>query len=222
MMSNYIEFLYDHGSAIDRAREVWDAGSDDSVLDVSVPPSYPDDEFLAGKEFFVSVDYRDVYGNLRPNDPNDGDHTDFAPAVPCLELLLAHEELTWDGFPVVEEVTGMLQLVKAVYRATDTPPAYVYGLSYGHSEVIRRGARELPITEADLAENRICGPSWLMLFPPALVETYGREVLLNAPVWHAEELDDGAILLVVVENPAELGTPDLDEVAEYFHLPTYE
>lgn len=216
-MSIYVEFLYEAGSAIDRAREVWDAGSEGSALGVSVPPSYPDDEFPDGDEFFVSVDHRDVYGNLRSFGPDDDDPTDIAPAVPCLELLLPDEELTWDGFPVAEEVEGMLKLVKAVYRATETPPKYVYGIHPGHADMIRRGDREHPATKDDLAANRIRGPSWLMLFSPPMVETYGREFLLDAPVWRAEELD-GAVLLVVVENPMELGTPDLEAVADYFGL----
>lgn len=216
-MSNVIrvEFLYEGESATDAARDVWNAASNRGSFAVFSPSG---DEFPAGDQFEVSVDHDDgaTYGDLRPISPaNDGDN-DAAPVVPHIELLLTAEELRWDDYPVAEEVEGMLELVKTLYRATDAIPEYVYGLAPGHDDMIRRGDRELPVTEADLEANRIRGPSWLMLFPPAMVETYGREFLLDAPVWRAEELDDGAVLLVAEENPMELAT--LDPLADYFGL----
>lgn len=38
-----------------------------------------------------------------------------------------------------------------------------------------------------------------MLFPPEMVETYGREWLLNLPADRVEELDDGAVMIVTTD-----------------------
>lgn len=42
-----------------------------------------------------------------------------------------------------------------------------------------------------------------MIFPPAMVETYGRDWLLNLPADRTESLNDGGILVVATEDIAE-------------------
>ena len=37
---------------------------------------------------------------------------------------------------------------------------------------------------------------WLVILPPDWVTTYGRETLLETPVWKTKALDDGSVLLV--------------------------
>lgn len=219
-MSNtiYVEFLYDGGSATDVAQGVCNAFESGENTEVRFYPSqgeFPEADKVSTAVYHGGESYS---GELRPSDSLGGSDTRTAPAIPSLQLVLVAEELTWSEYPTTEMVERMLELVKAVYRATETPPSYVYGLTPGHADIIRRGDREHPVTEDDLEANRIRGPTWLMLFPPAIVETYGREFLLDAPVWRAEGLDDGAVLLVVVENPMELGTPDLEAVADYIGL----
>lgn len=88
-------------------------------------------------------------------------------------------------------------VIKAVYEAVD--PAYVLGMANSHMDLIGLDIED-PITESGLHSNRINSPTWLMLFPPAMVETYGREWLLDLPVPHAEELDDGAILTLTMTD----------------------
>lgn len=70
----------------------------------------------------------------------------------------------------------------------------------------------LPVTAESLAADRIEYATWLMLFAPSMVETYGRESLLATPVWHADDLDDGAVLLIATPNPlGEEGTAAIDD-----------
>jgi len=63
-----------------------------------------------------------------------------------------------------------------------------------------------PVTDESLANNRINLPTWLMMFPPAMVEEYGREWLLNLPAERIEELDDGGIMVITTDEFADIET----------------
>jgi hypothetical protein len=98
-------------------------------------------------------------------------------------------------------LNAVLEFVRSLHVTTE--PRYAFGL---HS---RRAARigqdhlpefiPSPISDEGLAENRVDHPTWLMLFPPAMVDTYGHEWLLNLPADRVDELDDGSIVVVVTE-----------------------
>lgn len=90
-----------------------------------------------------------------------------------------------------------LELIETLVEHLD--PLYVYGMHVGHIELVGVDRTE-PVTAESLADDRINSPTWLMLFPPAMVETYGREWLLDLPVPYAEELDDGAILILTMTD----------------------
>lgn len=94
-------------------------------------------------------------------------------------------------------LTDTLEVVELLYGLSD--PVYVYGMHSGSMDVVGM-EYEKPVTPETLAANRLNYPSWLMLFPPVMVEEYGRGWLLDLPVDRVEELDDGAILVVAKDD----------------------
>lgn len=46
--------------------------------------------------------------------------------------------------------------------------------------------------------------SWITVFGSEGIDRHGRERLLSAPVWRAEDVNDTGILLILTENPADL------------------
>lgn len=203
----YIEFLYEAQDAAEVAHEVGKAfGVDPETTDLA------DGESV---QVTVGSDDGEFFGELRLFASGREDHT-FAPgAVTSVEVEVVADVLRWTD-DLTGKIGGLIENIAEVYLDPGIAPAYVYGLAPGHAEMIWSGKRELPVTETDLEANRIRHPTWLMLFPPAMVETHGREFLLEAPVWRTEELDDGAVLLVAEENPMELAT--LDPLYDYFDL----
>lgn len=99
-----------------------------------------------------------------------------------------------------ERLDALVEIVRDLYEASDPKPAFVYGLQHAADEALM-WADEPPIDGEALSEDQINHAPWLSVFPPRLVETYGRETLLSAPVWRAEEWEDGAILLVQDDEP---------------------
>lgn len=74
-----------------------------------------------------------------------------------------------------------------------------------------------PVTRESLANDEFNDAAWVMLFPPAMVEQYGKRTLRNLSARRVEELDDGSFLIVAPGDPtvstewrqiaAELNTP---------------
>ncbi|ELZ08579.1 hypothetical protein C479_14608 [Halovivax asiaticus JCM 14624] len=91
----------------------------------------------------------------------------------------------------------------------------MYGIHNWRVEGWQEGRSEYkipdPVSDEALANNRIDHPTWLMLFPPEMVEGYGREWLLDLPAEHMEELDDGAIMVVATRAFPECET-DMETV----------
>ncbi|WP_435334877.1 hypothetical protein [Haloarchaeobius sp. TZWWS8] len=109
-----------------------------------------------------------------------------------------------------------IEVVSSIYEAT--LPKYVFGMHEWRMNNIESGGGTeeyqfpSPVSESGLENDRINHPSWLMLFPPEMVEEYGREWILNLPIERVEELGDGAILMVATEafiGPDALDRPDL-------------
>ena len=95
---------------------------------------------------------------------------------------------------VEDRITNIIDLVIQSYLRLQ--PLYVYGYGatpdYGYVSVPDRDA----IENGDLPELY-----WLAVYSPALVSQIGRDRLLSAPAWRTERLDDGAVLIVVYQNP---------------------
>ncbi|MFC7072623.1 hypothetical protein ACFQJ7_17160 [Halovenus rubra] len=104
--------------------------------------------------------------------------------------------------PGQQQFEETFDLVRQFYQGIDAQ--YVFGMHSERIETIglpenRNGIRS-PISDESLAQNRIVTPTWLMLFPPAMVEEYGREWLLDLPAERIEELDDGTIMIVATTD----------------------
>lgn len=146
-----------------------------------------------------------------------GDHFEYRPGVPdgVVGVGLTVAETQRMLADPARPTGGILDLVKTIYTVLEDPPAFGYGLDPSHLE---DPTRELPVTTGSIDSTRLREVSWLMLFPPSYVDVYGREMLLDAPVWRAEELDDGAILLVATENPVETSYEDYVALHDYFGI----
>jgi len=78
-----------------------------------------------------------------------------------------------------------------------------------------------PFTAESLAHDAYEHLSWITVFTPSVVETYGRETLLSAPAYETRERADGAVLIVAYGDPHD---PDRDQhvaVTQYVGLESY-
>ena len=101
-----------------------------------------------------------------------------------------------------DRLRNLRQFISCLYQ--EFKPVYVYGINNWRIDAWQEGRPKYkispPINDERLANNRIEHPTWLMLFPPEMVEEYGREWLLDLPVETSTELDDGTILLIATES----------------------
>ena len=139
------------------------------------------------------------------------------PSLPSVVMGVTLSQLQSEEY-FQENVTSLLNHVRHVYDSLDGC-RYVYGLDDEHfSRIDKEPGPGRPVTGASLSENRIETVSWLMLFSPPMVESYGREWLLDAPAWKTRELDDGAVMLVASPDPTdwEEFRTARTELSEYF------
>lgn len=114
-----------------------------------------------------------------------------------------------------EVLLDALDLVTLLYKTLS--PGYVFGMHISRVDKVEAPYSSVtkPIECESLSKNRITHPTWLMVFPPAMVEEYGREWLLDLPADRIEELDDGAIMVVATED---ITSCEADaEIAELMH-----
>lgn len=109
----------------------------------------------------------------------------------------------------------VLEMVRIAYHAVDDI-AYGFGKTPGMSTQRSKGRLRLPVTATELAADEIEYAVWLMVFPPRMVESYGRTILTSAPAHHVEEFDDGGVLLVAGPDP--LGHPKTKPIDEHLGL----
>jgi len=115
-----------------------------------------------------------------------------------ISLDLTCSVLFQGGSPGEQQLDETFALIRRFYEEIDAQ--YVFGMHSERIETIglpeNRNGILSPINEDSLAQNRIVASTWLMLFPPAMVEEYDREWLLDLPAARIDELDDGAIMIV--------------------------
>jgi hypothetical protein len=92
---------------------------------------------------------------------------------------------------------NFIDIIKWIYEMTE--PQYVYGVHQVQEGEFGDRLDE-PVTTESLSADRITQPTWLMIFPPAMVDTYGRDWLFSLPVDRVEELDDGAVMTISVDD----------------------
>ncbi|MFC4550510.1 MULTISPECIES: hypothetical protein [Halorussus] len=91
-----------------------------------------------------------------------------------------------DEAKLAVRVRNLLDVIREVYVATADRPRFVYAFPDPLVEVILDFGT-LPATVETLRDGRINYVGWITVFPPELVETYGRDTLLSAPGWSVEE-----------------------------------
>jgi len=113
----------------------------------------------------------------------------------------------------------LVEITTTGYQAAEQRPlaAFMLTLDQGASSA---SARQSPVSPSSLLNSRYVALSWLTLFTPSMVEHYGREILLSAPAYHTEELDDGAIVLLCNDKPLDIDT-DCQDVADHIDIPTF-
>lgn len=142
-----------------------------------------------------------------------GDREWLTPTLPAVEMILTRDNLEIGDTERQEQ--RLVDVVQTIYRATESPPRYVYGFDPYHAEGV--GERlSLPVTVDGLDEGHVQDVTWLMLFPPDFADAVGREKLSSAPAWRVEEFDDGAILLLAVSDPTDPNGVDYSALREHF------
>lgn len=212
-----LDFLFD-GDSEARAEEMWAALRARSEQEANVEASGEyDDHWLLSTFHWRSL----RESSMQSFEGNDGPERWTVPDVPHVEVRYesAPFEATFEAESNrgPEDVTkDLIDLVTFLYSATEEKPRFAYGVTGLHQEHLAGNEMPLPVTAESLSENRIEYATWLMLFPPAMVETYGRTTVLSAPVWETEELDDGAIIVVASSKP--FVDADMGRIDEHFDL----
>jgi hypothetical protein len=128
-----------------------------------------------------------------------------------------------EGMDQGDATLELAEMVKTLYLATGVSPLAAYTEPKWVIETIST-MEAPPFTAESLAKDRYEYLSWLTVFSPPMVETYGRETLLDAPAYHVEELADGSVLLVAVENPMDRHGPEKSqykEIGNHIGIDTY-
>ena len=207
-----VDFVYEKESDIERIarsiRTLHEQRSDSEVLGSDL--RHPDHFNVKSVGKIGTIDW-DFY----PYSEDDEDRFTTVPELPTVEALVSGVPLdTDDEF----DPAMILDVVRQTY-ADEKQPAYVFGLDEGHAEIIGDdGPESRAVTAKTLENGQINAVSWLMLFPPNLVASYGQEFLLDAPAWRTEELTDGAILIVACSDPTDFGALNgsLPDLKTYF------
>jgi hypothetical protein len=131
-------------------------------------------------------------------------------------FLYGENEYTTDSLND-EALDTLIECIGTGYTATDDRPLAIYAETPKHRFHLGE-VKQPPVTAESLAHEEYACLSWLTVFTPPMVETYGRETLLSAPAYRVEELEDGAIVLVCHDKPFDWDT-ECRAVADHVGLP---
>lgn len=122
------------------------------------------------------------------------------PMGPVFCIQLPTRALTEDDSDAGRVEANLLQqfLELTIESHTRTDAVYSYGNSVIGPRLMEDHPQRAVIEAADVEHLAM---EWLLVLPPAVVGKVGRERFWNAPVWRIEELDSGAVLVVVDEDP---------------------
>ena len=214
----YIEFVYENGNSVEHTRSIWNAYASFSNEQYDLSPS---NQFNIDREISIKKEDDDsdasaiVY--FKPvTDPSTNPRT---PDDPCVEAMITtHMLRRVDESGRLREVELIIDVIRTTYEILGTKPQYVFGIDEGHAVSLFEGDRSPPLSDDIPVERYDLEVSWLMLFPPEMVKSYGKEFLLDAPVWRTEELNDGAILIVASPDPTDFGMLDetMPDLKKYF------
>jgi hypothetical protein len=145
--------------------------------------------------------------------PEQAEYHPYPCHQPVLSMTLEGSELQQDNS--AEKLSEFIDLVTVVYNATS--PLYGFGMLSYRLDAIGVEVPP-PISDEGLAKRRINHPTWLMVFSPEMIETYGREWLEDLPAARIDSLDDNGLLLIttldVTDNTAVYES--MQAIAEVF------
>ncbi|WP_323676151.1 hypothetical protein [Halorubellus sp. PRR65] len=115
----------------------------------------------------------------------------------CIKSRVSDSDIDNIEGEYVDRISDVVELIERVYNELAPKPAVTYGLTDAEQKCIHEmEGYGLPVTEDSLAAAELAHLPWLVILPPEIVTTYGRERLLETPVWKTKALDDGSVLLV--------------------------
>ncbi|SFR92873.1 hypothetical protein SAMN05216559_1170 [Halomicrobium zhouii] len=160
---------------------------------------------------------------LRPFGPNRDSGAKPVPDLPHVEIRYDPQPFSdalaaRDESALAASAVDLLELVEGAYSGGPSQPKFVYGVSEPHYSRLVENDVPPPVSPESLAADRIEYACWLMGFPPALVETYGRETLLSAPAWQTTELPDGGVVVLATENPTNVCKPETRAIDQHLGL----
>lgn len=165
---------------------------------------------LGGAEGALEMSYRDVPLVVRIMGPDV--EMDITPAyrisVPAGQFQTGPER---DQTAANRNLDDFLEFVTSAYLDTDSLLCF--------------GFREKAVVSPEYYPSRAAIESgvperlfWLNIFPPRVVDEIGRARISSAPAWRTRELDDGAVLLVSLDNPTDRRGKDHKAVAEHLGM----
>ena len=209
MATTELVFLFGEGDPEALAEEVWDAfgAADDRDRYAGDGQTYPGtDTFGVGVDYHSHEDH-EFWADLRPD--IDGQTLVTPPESTTVTLTIFQDPL-YNSDPGDEQdllADKLATGVAGVYEGFDTAPLFTYGMAPTMQTAVIEDTSPPPVGP----DGELRFATWIMMFPPAKVAEFGRERLLDAPVWRVEELADGAVMLIATKSPDEVYGP-LDEV----------
>lgn len=182
------------------------------------------------EESVIRLESGRVWGSVYRSTGTDLEYEEVSPDLPQLRLKIdgkrnfrrpldMNDDIVDRSPAYSRRVSDAIDLITEIYLALDPRPDIVYTLTSGYiNTILERDIDDLPVTEECLAEKRLKYFPWLVIFPPPFVESYGRDHLLETPVWRAEELEDESVLLVGGEDIVNKFDVDHQEIREHLGL----
>ncbi|MUV88972.1 hypothetical protein GJ629_02915 [Halapricum sp. CBA1109] len=169
----------------------------------------------------VSIGCEDIAAEMTGMDHPDNYTYEGAETWDLFETPLCEYFLKSEHDLGTPDLVGQFADMIAVgYEATDDTPL----AAHAESPAVRAAAHTTdtpPFTAQSLAHDEYERLSWITIFTPPVVETYGRETLLSAPAWETRELDDGAVLVIAYGDPHDPDRERYEAVAEHIGIEAY-
>lgn len=148
--------------------------------------------------------FRSITATVLANDKTP----DGLPALPHLDVDL-HEQYyapgRVDADAIETHVDDYADLVVRLYErahAVGHEPRYVVGTDPNQlAALFGTPSKPVDTTHDGVLDDRVEQLYWLQVVPESMVETVGRDALLDAPAWRVDELETGGVLLVAYPNP---------------------
>lgn len=217
----YVYFVFDDQLSSAAITDTLDwLATNSAVEDLSVTPSTAAPKQLDGADDGVKFNIGGIEYDLRFN----ASVFHLFEGVPLMELQVwgTHFQAQYAGASEARENTNrLIELVRDLYvelSDCEHEPRCVHGIPPATGVSIADGRVSMP--QSQVAGETFDAVFWLHILSPPLVDTVGRERLLDTPAWRVEELPDRGILLVIDDavDPVQGETDHTSEVMEHLNM----